>query len=418
MKTLFIGIDISLKSFMVAFLDQTSQLRCKPFLLSNTIEGAKILESRLLQLVKADGFQSLRLGVESTSFYGFHLLEYLSLSVPLTEARLLCYQLDPRRVKHFKKILSENHKNDIQDAIVIAKFVRLAEELPQAYEGNATYLPLRRLVRYRYHLVKSIVRETQYFISNLFLQFPGWLQHKPIASVNQAAASLLLRDLTPDEVLHMSNEDLISVVAKAGRDRSPDPGKIAQAIQLAAKESFQLRPALADSVSLVLSLTRQNIDALKNSVKEVDKAIREESRGFTEPLLSVPGLGPVFSAGIAASIGNIHRYPDDDAIAKKAGLVWKDNQSGLFEADEKRPFITGDRYLRYYLVEAANSLRVHNSEYIDYYHKKYHEVTKHPHKRALVLTARKLVRLVFALLSKNQSYSPTHAYQSAGLGAV
>ncbi len=39
-----------------------------------------------------------------------------------------------------------------------------------------------------------------------------------------------------------------------------------------------------------------------------------------------------------------------------------------------------------------------------YYWRKYHEVAKYQHKRALVLTARKLVRLVHALLTKNVSY--------------
>ena len=63
-------------------------------------------------------------------------------------------------------------------------------------------------------------------------------------------------------------------------------------------------------------------------------------------------------------------------------------------------------HLRYYLVEAANSLRIHNDEYRAYYQKKYQEVKKHQHKRALVLTARKLVRLVYALLTKNQLYQP------------
>ncbi|NPV81877.1 MAG: IS110 family transposase, partial [Firmicutes bacterium] len=46
----------------------------------------------------------------------------------------------------------------------------------------------------------------------------------------------------------------------------------------------------------------------------------------------------------------------------------------------------------------------HNPEYAAFYKRKYDEVPKHQHKRALVLTARKFVRLVFALLSKDQIY--------------
>ncbi|MCH4198832.1 MAG: IS110 family transposase, partial [Clostridium tyrobutyricum] len=44
-------------------------------------------------------------------------------------------------------------------------------------------------------------------------------------------------------------------------------------------------------------------------------------------------------------------------------------------------------------------------EYNDYYHKKYNEALIHKHKRALALTGRKLIRLIFALLSKNQLYT-------------
>jgi hypothetical protein len=40
----------------------------------------------------------------------------------------------------------------------------------------------------------------------------------------------------------------------------------------------------------------------------------------------------------------------------------------------------------------------------DYYNRKYKEVRKHQHKRAVVLTARKLVRLVVRLLTTNEPY--------------
>ncbi|MER2171294.1 MAG: IS110 family transposase, partial [Psychrobacillus psychrodurans] len=62
--------------------------------------------------------------------------------------------------------------------------------------------------------------------------------------------------------------------------------------------------------------------------------------------------------------------------------------------------------LRYYLVQAADAVRKYDTEYKAFYQKKYQEVTKHQHKRALVLTARKLVRLVHSLLRTNQLYIP------------
>lgn len=64
-----------------------------------------------------------------------------------------------------------------------------------------------------------------------------------------------------------------------------------------------------------------------------------------------------------------------------------------------------NRYLRYYLGEVVNSIRKHNVEYEAYYRKEYNEVPKPQHKRALSLTSRKFVRLVYGLLAKNQLYS-------------
>ena len=38
-------------------------------------------------------------------------------------------------------------------------------------------------------------------------------------------------------------------------------------------------------------------------------------------LISVPGIGPVFSAGIMAEIGDINRFENQAKLAKYAGLA-------------------------------------------------------------------------------------------------
>uniref|UniRef100_UPI003F6218A6 transposase n=1 Tax=Clostridium symbiosum TaxID=1512 RepID=UPI003F6218A6 len=86
-------------------------------------------------------------------------------------------------------------------------------------------------------------------------------------------------------------------------------------------------------------------------------------------------------------------------------LYWPKGDSGDFTSEDNKMSKAGSPYLRYYLGEAANSVRKHIPEYADFYARKYAEVTKHQHKRALALTSRKLVRLVFGLLVKNQLYT-------------
>lgn len=118
---------------------------------------------------------------------------------------------------------------------------------------------------------------------------------------------------------------------------------------------------------------------------------------------TIPGIGPVYAAGIIAEIGDINRFDNQAALAKYAGLVWSQHQSGSFEAQSTRLIKSGNRYLRYYLIEAADSVRKRDSGYSRFYSLKFKEVNRYQHKRALALTARKLVRLVFKLL-KNYIY--------------
>ncbi|MCL5676728.1 MAG: transposase, partial [Firmicutes bacterium] len=80
-----------------------------------------------------------------------------------------------------------------------------------------------------------------------------------------------------------------------------------------------------------------------------------------------------------------------------------------FESQNTRLLRSGNRYLRYYLVEAANSLVVHDAEFKRYYQRKKAESKTHAHLRALALTARKLVRLLDALLRSNRLYNPLGA---------
>ncbi len=62
--------------------------------------------------------------------------------------------------------------------------------------------------------------------------------------------------------------------------------------------------------------------------------------------------------------------------------------------------------MRYYFIQAVNSVRRTEPGFKQFYARKFRESTTHHHRRALVLTARKLMRMVDALLSSNQLYKP------------
>ena len=157
-------------------------------------------------------------------------------------------------------------------------------------------------------------------------------------------------------------------------------------------------------MNLVLATTLNNIRALKASLKEINDAIEKAYQGFSLTLDTIPGIGIIFAAGIFAEIGDIKRFASEAQLARYTSLAWRKSQSGDFEADETPIFRSSNVHLRYYLVEAANSVKNNEPAYRAYYQKKYNEVKKHQHKRALVLTARKLCRLIYALLVRGEIY--------------
>ena len=175
----------------------------------------------------------------------------------------------------------------------------------------------------------------------------------------------------------------------------------------AARRSYRLSTSMVEPVNLILSSSLTTIRTLAAQLKPIEKAIAAELRATPPQTLStIPGLGPVFTAGIVSEIGDVSRFEREESLAKFCGLTWRRHQSGEFEGEERPLSKTGNAYLRYHMVEAANSVRLSCPEFGSYYNKKFGEATRHKHRCALVLTARKLVRLVHSMLRSGRIYQP------------
>jgi transposase len=404
--TLYLGIDVSMAENTCCFLLQDGTEVRRRLTVSNNLPGAEELVEAILRLMEHHHLDRLLVGLEATNLYWWHLACFLNSSPQLSPFQPRVYAFNPRLIKGFKKALSDTPKSDINDAYAIAERLRFGH-LPAPFIPNELYQPLQRLTRFRCHLMHQITREKNYFLSLLFLKFSEYQNLNPFSNTFGAASQAVLTDyLTVDEIAIAPLEELVQLLIREGKNRFPSPDAVATVIKRAAKDSYRPHPALNEPLNLILGATLENIRTLSLQIKKLDKAIERELRKFPNPLISVPGLGPVFVAGIMAEIQDIHRFPDHPATAKFAGLFWRTKESGSFQAEETSLGKSGNSYLRYYLIEAANSVRMHDAEYARYYRTKYDESSKHKHKRALVLTARKLVRMVDAMLRHNQLYVP------------
>ncbi|MEE3451590.1 MAG: IS110 family transposase, partial [Acutalibacteraceae bacterium] len=347
-------------------------------------------------------------GLESTGCYGDHLVYFLKENAELAKFNRSIHVLNPKQVKKFKDTYNDLQKNDYIDSFVIADCLRFGRINKEVYMDDARFKALQILTRQRFFAVRSLTVEKQRFLNVIFKKYSSLAQNKVFSNTFGASALALYEEFdSADTLAYMDLHELTDFLVKKSKNRFSDPEAVAKAIQKAARSSYRLPKTVNDSVNQVLSSSICLIRALEQQIKVLDKAIAEQLELIPNTLQSIPGIGPVYSAGIIAEIGDIHRFKNQSALGKYAGLAWTQNQSGDFESKNTKLIRSGNKFLKYYLCEAALSLVRCDTEYSRFYHLKYNEVNKGQHKRALALTARKFVRLVYALLIDNKLYTPS-----------
>ena len=407
LSTLFVGIDIASRIHVISALDFNQDFFIKMKPVQNTQEGAVLLESMIVDVLKENHqFKYVVIAMESTGFYGVHLANYLSASDLLAPFSVRVYCLNPKEVKNYKKSFNDIGKNDGIDS-----FGRISIK---PWRGSQ-YLALQRLTRHRMHITECIAREKTYMLNNIFLKFSEYAllrdgEH-PFSNKYSATAEAILTEFTTNEdIVNSSVEDLVAFINTKSRGRIAEPEETAKIVQAAARNSYRLDKCLYEPLTISIASSFNCISSFEKELKAIDKAILQTVQGLNPEeytvLNSIPGIGKVYSAGILAEIGSVRAFQNANALAKYCGIVWNDNDSGDFEAEDKRMSKSGNSYLRYYIIEATGSVIRHCPEYERFYQKKYAETRNHQHKRALALTSRKFIRLLYGLLDKSQLYSP------------
>ena len=232
-------------------------------------------------------------------------------------------------------------------------------------------------------------------VSNLYLKFSE-LQlldgdDKPFGSLYGAAASAVLTEFLSRRRSSICRKRNCSPsLREKSRNRISDISKTSELLKKAARDSYRLDKCMYEPLNISLASSFNCIHAYQKEIKLIEQAIDKCIKGMNPNALiilqSIPGIGryglPGFCQKSAISRLSTHPMPlpNMPAFTGQRGIPeissLRDNQISK----------AGNPYLRYYLGEAANSVRKHIPEYADYYARKYAEVTKHQHKRALALT--------------------------------
>lgn len=412
-NTLFVGIDVSKDSNQVCVLNFSSS-KLGSFKSSNNKDGAEVIEQKLLDIVTKTKMKYVIIVLEATGIYSIHIATYLSVSEKLSPYNTLVYCLNPKSTSNYQRSFTDLDKTDPNDAFMLADFARVGRTNSLTPYKGPQKTALQRLTRHRKHLADLLASEKTRVLNDIFIKFSdfnnGNHDNKVFSNTfGNTAQAVILEYKTTEEIINQPIDELVEFIQSKSRNRILDSKATALALKKAAKASYRLDKVAYDPINLAIASSFNVINCIENEIKEVDKAIVKTVKGFNETeykvLLSIPGIGPVYAGGILAEIGFISQFSGEEALAKYAGVTWRQKQSGNFQADETYMTKTGNEYLRYYLMEATQSAVVHNPTYAEYFNKKVVEVTTHQYKRALALTCRKFIRLVYGLMSKNQLYT-------------
>ena len=395
---------------------------------AHNLPGSRAARDAVIAACQTHPAEQLAIGGEATGLLWWHLYHQWAADPQLADLHPVFYLLNPAAVHGFRRAVAPKDKTDQVDPRLIAQYLSVPGLAVHPWVNQLEQWPLRFLTRYRCHLAHTLGAYKSYAHTWIYLLASAYEDSKPFGDLfGKTSLDILQQYPTLDSLAQIPVAELAEQLDVLGKRRFADPTANARRLQQAARDSYPLDPAVAEAVHFTLAQVIDIIRFLDHRLASANTYIAQQVQDDADVhnLDSIGGIGPVYAAGLTAEIRPTERFlagakfdshrgierprtlaDAEQGIAKLAGLWWPRCASGRFEAQDRRMSKAGNAYLRYYLIEAANHVRGHVPEYGAFYQRKYAEATKHHHQRALVLTARKLVRLVFVLLHKHEAYRP------------
>ena len=166
-----------------------------------------------------------------------------------------------------------------------------------------------------------------------------------------------------------------------------------------------LGKGLDDGAKPLVVLLRGMLDAVERSLSDLEGRILDAvRRDYELPwtlLQTLPGAGPLAAASLLAEVGDdMDAFGTARRLASWAGMCPGNHESaGKSKGGKRRK---GNVYLRRILCEVAHAAaRTHDVQFGPY---KQHLAKRRGTGRAVVATAHKILRIVFAMLRDGKSY--------------
>ena len=399
MPTYYVGIDVSKFKHTCCIISGDGEIIKKSFDFSNSKEGF----DSLIEIFKSvDQSESLfQIVMEATGHYHECLFRYLVANNYQVQIK------NPVVIARFKQSeYLDKAKTDNLDALLIAQYASKHPFSPSMLKSY-NIERIRRISRAKYFLYQDKERTINHLHRYLDESFPELI---PFLRKREDIKRYQGRNFFDSKTTLWFVENFPSA-KKFSNARS----ETAEKLRRMSRGAFslikfnELRAIAKNSIGVSFQETEEIIIQLVHELRNIqerndrlDELLIPLIDETSPNLLTVPGIGYRLAGLLISEIGDASEFPSADKMIKFAGLDVRVYQSGTIEkhgAIRKR----GSPLLRYALFQAAEKARIHCPEIAEFYSKKKGE-GKHPI-CALTHTARKILRIVWALLKTGQNYS-------------
>lgn len=389
---ILVGIDIGKLNHTFSIISRDDgEILLEPTDFANNKTGFDFL----CEKIKVYRKSKVLIGMEDTGHYHLALMKYL-LAAGFTVALV-----NPTVTDMTRKIQGGISKNDKLDAITICDVIGTSSRNKPYRISKVTSFELyeqRQLTRHHHNLKEELniyANRLQKCIDIVFPEFNSLFKSKYGAVYME-----ILKKFSSADVI--ANTDIRTLRKCFNRNGS------GRQISLTAEK---LKDAAIHSVGISSSAEEiqikhlvSQIELINSQIAEIDKKIEEFSRQTNSPILSIPGISHFSGTSILSELGDIGNYSSAAKVIKFAGVAPYEYQSSQYRAEHMPISKKGSKYLRKTLYQIILSVISNNPVFYDYYRIKRSQGKSHHCAQGHCV--RKLLRVIYHLLSTNQQFNP------------
>lgn len=389
---ILVGIDIGKKQHIFSIIDkQTGEILSNPSVFNNNQEGFLLLIRKLSSYAKSE----LLIGMEDTGHYHFALLKYL------LDRRYTVALINPTATDLTRKLQGGITKNDPLDSLTICDVIGSNQRKKPYRITKVNRFDLyeqKQLTRHHHNLKEELniyKNRLQKCIDIVFPELNSLFRSKyGIVYMN-----VLKTFASAEKIANSDIRTIRKCFEYEGRGKRIQLS--AEQLKTTAKASVGIS-SVAEEIQ-IRHLVCQ-IEMIEEQLSEIDKKIEEFSLLNNSPILSIPGISHFSGTSILAELGDICNYTKASQIIKFAGVAPYHYESSQFIARHTAITKKGSRYLRKTLYQIILPVINHNRVFTAYYNKKLAEGKGH--RCAQGHCIRKLLRVIYHLLSTGQTFDP------------